>query len=113
LEAELNLDPDSNPDPDPELITGPDPNLQKFRIRMHNTGALLRRFIYFVLNNLFPRGLYILVSIDVTLGKKCEKEKRKRGKCKRMKKRNRKRKKGENKRKQEVKGQNKCKVGKN
>jgi hypothetical protein len=34
LEAELNLDPDSNPDPnpvpesDPELITDPDPNLQ-------------------------------------------------------------------------------------
>jgi hypothetical protein len=26
LEAELNLDPDSNPDP--ELITDPDPNLQ-------------------------------------------------------------------------------------
>jgi hypothetical protein len=30
LEAELNLDPDSNPDPesDPELITDPDPNLK-------------------------------------------------------------------------------------
>jgi hypothetical protein len=34
LEAELNLDPDSNPDPesdpesDPELITDPDPTLQ-------------------------------------------------------------------------------------
>ncbi len=30
MEAELNLDPDSNPDPesDPELITDPDPNLQ-------------------------------------------------------------------------------------
>jgi hypothetical protein len=30
LETELNLDPDSNPDPesDPELITDPDPNLQ-------------------------------------------------------------------------------------
>jgi hypothetical protein len=30
LEAELNLDPDSNLDPesDPELITDPDPNLQ-------------------------------------------------------------------------------------
>jgi hypothetical protein len=30
LEAELNLDPDSNPylESDPELITDPDPNLQ-------------------------------------------------------------------------------------
>ncbi len=40
MEAELNLDPDSNPDP--ELITDPDPNLQIIsdpgRIRMHNTG---------------------------------------------------------------------------
>jgi hypothetical protein len=36
LDAELNLDPDSNPDP--ELITDPDPNLQiTGRIRMHIT----------------------------------------------------------------------------
>ncbi len=30
MEAELNLDPDSNPNPesDPELISDPDPNLQ-------------------------------------------------------------------------------------
>jgi hypothetical protein len=28
LEAELNLDPDSNHDPDPKLIKDPDPNLQ-------------------------------------------------------------------------------------
>ncbi len=28
MEAELNLDPDSNPESDPELITDPDPNLQ-------------------------------------------------------------------------------------
>jgi hypothetical protein len=33
----LNLDPDSNPDPNPELITDPDPNLQII-FRMHNTG---------------------------------------------------------------------------
>jgi hypothetical protein len=28
LETELNLDPDSNPESDPELITDPDPNFQ-------------------------------------------------------------------------------------
>ncbi len=28
METELNLDPDSKPDPNPELITDPDPNLQ-------------------------------------------------------------------------------------
>jgi hypothetical protein len=28
VEAEINLDPDSNPDQNPELITDPDPNLQ-------------------------------------------------------------------------------------
>jgi hypothetical protein len=28
LEIELNLDPDSNPNPDQELFTDPDPNLQ-------------------------------------------------------------------------------------
>ncbi len=28
METDLNLDPDSNPDPNPELITDQDPNLQ-------------------------------------------------------------------------------------
>jgi hypothetical protein len=51
LEAELNFDPDSNPDPesDPELITDPDPNLEIISVPSGSGCTTLGVIIYFCL----------------------------------------------------------------